>query len=123
LDFHRYGGRGIGICDRWRDDPQAFAADMGRCPEGHQIDRIDNDDYSPENCRWASPTENSRNKSNNLRVDYRGENRLVVELAEEHQIPYITLYYRLYRYGLDPVEAVERPIRGRRTSECIEHSG
>ena len=65
--YRNYGGRGIGVCEEWRNDFWSFVRDMGDRPKGTSIDRIDNDMwYEPSNCRWATPVEQTRNRRCNV---------------------------------------------------------
>lgn len=82
--YPRYGGRGIEICERWREDYRAFLEDVGRRPSPrHSIDRIDNNkSYYKENCAWRTPEEQLNNKSDNHWLEINGERRTISQWAK-----------------------------------------
>lgn len=98
-DYPNYGGRGIKVCKRWSDSFEAFLADMGCRPTpSHTVDRRDgNEDYTPNNCRWATTTEQSRNRSVTRYVEYEGQRITLQELADQTSCDYDKLKYRLNR--------------------------
>jgi hypothetical protein len=109
--YARYGGRGIQICDEWRGDFTKFLADMGERPSPkHSIDRIDNDgNYEPDNCRWATTTEQARNKRNTLRIEFEGEFLTVAEWCAKLGVTEATVRLRVRRGG----DAFNRLVRAK----------
>lgn len=111
--YRLYGQRGIGVCERWRDSFAAFLADMGERPDGMTLDRVDSDaDYSPENCRWATPLDQARNKRRTRRLTYQGQTKCLTEWAELHGLNFFTLLKRL-RLGWSPEAALTTKPRKR----------
>ena len=106
----RYSGRGIKMCDRWRNDFAAFLADMGERPSPkHSIERTDNDgDYEPGNCKWATQREQMANVSYNRNITVGGETLHLTEWARRLGISASTVFYRLQR-GWTEEEAVTTP--------------
>lgn len=103
-----YKEKGIEVCKEWRKDYFQFLKDMGERPEGTSIDRINNDlGYTPTNCRWASDSQQQRNRGKfNVKLFYRGEYKLLCEVAELAGIPQKLLRTRL-KQGMILEDAVE----------------
>lgn len=98
--FKDYGGRGITVCDEWRDDFAKFRdwAMANGYREGLSIDRIDNDKgYSPDNCRWTTREEQGNNKRSNRTFLVNGEKRTLAQLCREYQKNRSTVEDRLNR--------------------------
>ena len=98
-DWETHGGRGIRVCDRWLERFENFRADMGERPSAkHSLDRIDNErGYSPENCRWATQTQQAQNTRKNVYFEYKGERVCLAELARRVGVDSETLSARLKR--------------------------
>lgn len=115
----RYAGRGITVCSRWVHGEgglhgfECFMADMGPKPTPtHSIDRRNNDgNYEPDNCRWATMTEQQRNRSTNHLVNVNGRVITLQEACDLAGLKDVTVHARLRRgWSLD--DALNRPLRG-----------
>lgn len=110
--YPSYGGRGIIVCDRWKGTGGFinFIADMGKKPTlKHSLDRIDvNGNYEPSNCRWATNTEQNRNKRENVKFEYEGKLYLMDELALKLGTTYNKVRYHLQDCGRSIEELLMR---------------
>jgi len=116
--YKNYGGRGINVCIRWKNFSD-FYADMGNRPSPkHTLDRIDNNgNYCPENCKWSTYAEQSRNKRNNRIVEYKGQEYCFIDLANKFGLNFDTLSGRL-KLGWSLEKALHEP-----TQKLITYKG
>lgn len=117
--YKNYGGRGIIVCDRWKNDFAAFVSDMGECPPKHQIDRIDNNgNYEPSNCRWATRSENNRNTRQNRKITINGITKILCEWEEIAPVGALAFRARIYA-GWPPEIALIVPY-GKRWKKYVQ---
>lgn len=101
MSFRDYGARGINFDPRWESFVE-FLKDMGAAPSGMTLERVNNEGgYSRENCRWATRTEQNRNKRNNYFIECGGRRLTITEWSRERGIGRVTLLRRLQR-GVPP---------------------
>lgn len=103
--YHRYGGRGIKMCDSWLNDKQEFFkwSFANGYAENLTIDRIDNDgNYTPENCRWVNLQKQSNNKSTNVIIFYGGITYTMAEFCRKHNLKY-KLFHKKFRTEHKPI--------------------
>lgn len=109
--YSKYGGRGIKVCDRWKNF-DLFLLDMGRRPtDNHSIDRIDNNQgYCRENCRWSLPHEQMTNREITRFVDVDAGKVPLATIAKQYGIPANTLRFRILK-GWPLEKALRQPVR------------
>jgi hypothetical protein len=92
--WHRYGGRGITVCERWKHSFENFLTDMGIKPtKKHSIERVDNDgNYEPDNCKWGTCIEQANNKRNNVKIVFESVAYSPRALSEKLGVPIKTAY-------------------------------
>lgn len=108
--YSHYGGKGVAVCDEWKNDFQAFYdwAMANGYSDDLSIDRIDvNGNYEPSNCRWADKKTQANNTSKNHIVTAFGETKTLAQWAETTGINAITINTRL-RNGWSPEEALKK---------------
>lgn len=105
--YKDYGGRGIKVCDEWNRSAKAFCewALSNGYAEGLQLDRINNDKgYGPDNCRWVTPKQNSRNRRDTVYLTVNGETKCVSEWCEQISISQYTVYWWVKKKGVEYAE-------------------
>lgn len=109
--YIEYGGRGIKVCDRWRNSFLHFLDDIGEKPEGkYSLDRIDNNgDYEPDNVRWATDEQQSNNRRNIIFLTYKDETKPLSQWAKDIGLKRKTLACRIKR-GWTIEEILETPV-------------
>ena len=112
--YENYGGRGILVCDRWRNNFVAFLEDMGKRPtKAHTLERKNSNlPYTPDNCIWATRTEQNRNKRTNIWVTIDGTRKLLIDWCREAKVvPYSEAHRRINQLGWDAQKAIFTPPR------------
>ena len=107
-NFKTYGGRGITVCEQWRNSFENFLKDMGKKPsKKHSLDRVDNNKgYSPDNCKWVTMQEQSNNRRSNKRISFQGITMTIAQWARFRGITYPALAQRI-RNNWDIAKALE----------------
>ncbi len=115
--YRFYGDKGIGVCEEWRETPEAFVAWCTETyPKGKKVslDRIDGTkDYSPSNCRWATQLEQVHNLRNNRFVTVHGETHCVSEWSRLYKISPGAIYSRVKK-GLTFDQAISELLNSKR---------
>ena len=112
INYERYGGRGITICERWKSF-ESFYADMGPKPSPrHTLERKDNmRGYEPGNCIWDTPENQVNNRRSNINITMNGKTQTLARWCRELGLNYKNILPRIRELGWDPVRAITQPER------------
>lgn len=120
--FHRYGGRGIIVCDSWKDNFFQFYMDVGSCPDDKtSLDRFPNNNgnYELGNVRWANDSEQCNNRSTCLNYEINGVTKTLQEWCLHYTVSYSLVYSRLYKLNWGIIKALKMPKRNNHdTNSC-----
>lgn len=106
--YPKYGGRGIGVCERWNSF-ENFIADMGKRPLNHSLERKENDKgYEPDNCKWAPPVEQSRNTSRSIKITFGSETLCLKDWSERLGITDGALKHRLKKWSFEKAMTTQK---------------
>ena len=106
--YRDYKARGIAFAPEWADYANFFA-DMGACPAGLTLERLDNSKgYGPDNCVWATRKDQSRNRRNNILIEHDGNTQPLSAWAEHFDVNYKRLHSQITRNGTDLATALAR---------------
>ena len=113
--FDRYGGRGVTVCNEWRDNFMAFFNHVGPRPSSkYSIDRVDNDgNYEPNNVRWATRKQQADNKRNNHLIMFNGRLKNLTQWAKIVGVNKKTLFNRINTLNWPIEKALTKPINRR----------
>lgn|SRR6185503_3088514 len=118
--YKNYGERGITMCDEWKKDFMAFYRDMGPCPDGFTIDRINNDgNYEPGNCRWTTRVIQNRNRRDVVMLTHDGETMSLRDWADRMHMNFDKLRYR-YEHHIEPLFGSARRLSPSERDEIRE---
>jgi len=110
-NYKFYGARGIKVCGRWDKSFKAFYEDMGSKPDGHSINRVNNDgNYEPSNCEWSTAKNQMNNMQGNHNITFKGITKTLTEWSEKFGLKSPTVRRRLKK-GWSVANALTMPLR------------
>ncbi len=108
--YKLYNKKKIKVCKRWLNFFN-FYADMGECPKGLTLDRINNNKgYTPDNCRWTTPQQQANNRTTNRFLKFNNKRQTCAEWSRETGLSTKTIHYRL-KSGWSIKDTLTKPLR------------